>query len=555
MNRTSQTHPLRIDSFPLHAGRVGLTFCPGKLQPEALTGGWARCLEADLDVISDFGADTLITLMEHSELTQLNVSELQRAASMRMPLWLHLPFPDGDVPDYHWLKQWQVIRLVLAKKLLEGKNIVIHCKGGLGRTGLVAGLLLKDAGLSAAEAVSLVRGCRPGTIENTGQERFVHAYAPEFEVTSGSVYNALGLLAGMAGDALGYEVEFDQLSTIKQRFGEGGLTVAKANMNGYIVVSDDTQMTLATLAAMIDGGQPESLVSARGLLPHVLRAYVAWYQLQTGAVVTEAGPALQALVRQRFMRASRAPGNTCMAALEAVVQGHQGAAINSSKGCGTIMRVLPVAWLADAREAEALAYHASALTHGHPMGWLPSMLFVRVIRQLVNTKGSLQSILEQFLQDKPFDKELMPFVRGALSEDPIRAQGWQGWVADEALGIALWAARQAEGRGVAAAMEAAANHDGDSDSTASLAGQLAALREDFDSELIRFVTQLDAFESAMSLLALYWGAESSMVSAAASEVSEYRRQSSVFNARYSKKLPLAIIKGNGKRAELAAIKR
>ena len=64
--RTSLSHPLQIATVkaPGIPGAIGITFCPGKKQPNAATGAWDRDLGLDLDAIRVWGAATIITLIE-----------------------------------------------------------------------------------------------------------------------------------------------------------------------------------------------------------------------------------------------------------------------------------------------------------------------------------------------------------------------------------------------------------------------------------------------------------------------------------------------------------
>ncbi|MFW6094150.1 MAG: hypothetical protein ACODAC_09270 [Pseudomonadota bacterium] len=57
--RTSATHPLDIATVttPL-GGRLGMTLCPGKRDPAAMTGAWHRHLVTDLQAMIDWGAST-----------------------------------------------------------------------------------------------------------------------------------------------------------------------------------------------------------------------------------------------------------------------------------------------------------------------------------------------------------------------------------------------------------------------------------------------------------------------------------------------------------------
>jgi ADP-ribosyl-[dinitrogen reductase] hydrolase len=123
-------------------GQIGITFCPGKKQPSAMTGGWDRDLGLDLDAVRDFSAAALLTLLEPHEMRLLGVEALGEQTALRHIDWLHLPIRDGSVPGHEFEQAWQTVGPGLRARLRAGFNIVIHCKGGLGRAGMIAARLL-----------------------------------------------------------------------------------------------------------------------------------------------------------------------------------------------------------------------------------------------------------------------------------------------------------------------------------------------------------------------------------------------------------------------------
>lgn len=178
--RTSQTHPLQIAEVrasPSH-GRIGITFCPGKHDPFAHTGAWKRDLATDLDAIAAWGARLVLTLVETAELKALKVPDLGREVESRGIEWRHLPIADYSIPDeafeQEWLTQGQAIR----EMLRNGGDLLVHCKGGLGRAGMMAARLLVELGWEPEDAIKSVRRARKGAIETASQLALVRRTRP-----------------------------------------------------------------------------------------------------------------------------------------------------------------------------------------------------------------------------------------------------------------------------------------------------------------------------------------------------------------------------------------
>lgn len=172
--RTSKSHPLQIARLLTPSGGdIGLTFCPGKSDPAAMTGAWRRDLNADLRAIRDWPAGRLVTLMETHELEQLRVPQLGEKAKAMSLDWAHLPIRDVSIPDREFEERWPSMAGQIEADLAAGVNVVIHCRGGLGRTGLVAGMLLVGMGVTPLEALERVRSVRSGAVETSEQERYL----------------------------------------------------------------------------------------------------------------------------------------------------------------------------------------------------------------------------------------------------------------------------------------------------------------------------------------------------------------------------------------------
>lgn len=168
------TAGLALLSVPDARGCLILTACPGGWGAAA----WSRpALAADLATIRRAGAGLLVTLMEAGELAAAGLPPAAFAdgcAALGMA-WLHLPIRDMDVPDQSFEQSWQAAGTAIRSQLGSGSAVAIHCRAGLGRTGMIAARLLMEAGMPARPAIAAVRGVRPGAIETTAQEAYLAA--------------------------------------------------------------------------------------------------------------------------------------------------------------------------------------------------------------------------------------------------------------------------------------------------------------------------------------------------------------------------------------------
>ncbi len=175
---TSATHPLRVDWLPTDLpGRIGMTLCPGKRSASRYTGGrWERDLGADLDALrTTWDCDVLVSLIRDEELDQYEVPDLYpQARGRELEVW-RFPIRDVSVPDS------DAGLLALVARILRtaegGRTVVIHCIGGLGRTGLVAGCVLVALGHPPGEALDVLHRIRsPHCPETRAQEDIIRRF-------------------------------------------------------------------------------------------------------------------------------------------------------------------------------------------------------------------------------------------------------------------------------------------------------------------------------------------------------------------------------------------
>ncbi|MFC4636885.1 cyclin-dependent kinase inhibitor 3 family protein [Deinococcus hohokamensis] len=172
--------PLRVDWVPtaLWPGRLGLTFAPGKQGPSVYQPGvtHARDLQADMQTLMFEGAHVIAPLIEPFEYGILGIERYDEVAGASGLSVAAYPIPDGRAPVDS--AGFGAYLEGLLEHLLNGQVVVVHCRGGLGRAGLVAACLLVQMGLDPDASIRLVRHTRsPHAIETAEQEAFVQHFA------------------------------------------------------------------------------------------------------------------------------------------------------------------------------------------------------------------------------------------------------------------------------------------------------------------------------------------------------------------------------------------
>ena len=299
------------------------------------------------------------------------------------------------------------------------------------------------------------------------------------------------LLAGAAGDALGAAIEFWSLNDIRQHFGSTGVSEFIPAYGRLGAITDDTQMTLFSADGLLRGLIRYRLRGEANIAAIVDRAYQRWLLTQGSTNHHLPSPldddSTEWLYQHEALHHCRAPGMTCLSALRAKTA-YGDKAENGSKGCGGVMRVAPVGLYGahrlpqaeNKREVFRLGCAVGGLTHGHPTGQVASGALAVIISELVRgatLPGAITDSMELARTD-PRSEETVNAMSTAMAladtepnaDAAIQTLG-DGWIAEEALAIALYACLRAST--LEQAVIEAANHGGDSDSTAAIAGHIA----------------------------------------------------------------------------------
>ncbi len=182
--RTSLTHPLRVDWVDLSSvpdlasatGRLGMTFLPGK-KDQGVAGLHWRDLVLDAERLQiDHGTTHFVLLVEDHELVATRVPDFVEVLQNHRIDVTRYPIEDQGVPRS--VEATRDLTASIASWVRDGQRVVVACRGGLGRTGTIVALVLRNGGLDAEAAMALTRCTRKKTIENETQEAYVRTWIP-----------------------------------------------------------------------------------------------------------------------------------------------------------------------------------------------------------------------------------------------------------------------------------------------------------------------------------------------------------------------------------------
>lgn len=289
-----------------------------------------------------------------------------------------------------------------------------------------------------------------------------------------------GLYGQAVADAVGNHFEFKNGIDYSD-------VISYANRVDKLIISDDTQMAIAGFEAIANidwsdlyydpwGADVGEIVDQA--ITQFGKSYIKWYDTQQKKFNTRIKK-IKSVWDLKSMWSIQAPGNTCLSALRTLKDG--GIVENDSNGCGSVMRLLPLAQLIVVEDlditpydAKRLARRSGGITHKHAENGTAIELFMDFVRY---------GIFEGIDYSKWDECEM-------LQHPYIDAIG-EGWTALECVKMAIWAYHKANDFDDLLGLSIA--HDGDSDSVAAIAGAFWGLAGKEVPE--KYISKLDALDA------------------------------------------------------------
>jgi protein-tyrosine phosphatase len=145
-----------------NSGSIGLCRLPGR----------TNALETDVGEIQKWQASHVVSLNEASEMQKHGAKDLSQLLRARQIGWWHFPIVDYGVPEIAVEAEWPKLSSDIKQALSARQNVLLHCYGGIGRSGMVALRLMIELGEEPEAALMRLRDVRPGAVETEAQMKW-----------------------------------------------------------------------------------------------------------------------------------------------------------------------------------------------------------------------------------------------------------------------------------------------------------------------------------------------------------------------------------------------
>ena len=140
------------------------------------SGEWLR---EDAQYYHTMGVDLVISMLEQDEAAELSLQEEGRVCSDNHMDFLNFPIPDRCLPDRDDFKE---LISIVRSRLEKNEVIAVHCRAGIGRSGMLVCVVLAGFIGSALKAIEVVSRARRVEVPDTPEQRaFIESVVADLE--------------------------------------------------------------------------------------------------------------------------------------------------------------------------------------------------------------------------------------------------------------------------------------------------------------------------------------------------------------------------------------
>ena len=129
------------------------------------------------EAIAALGTTHLVSLLAPGEASELGLQDEAALCASQGMRFINFPIEDMTLPSN--LESYVAFTTDLHRNVSQGNQVVVHCRAGIGRSGITACAVLMHEGIPAGESIDAVTQARGVQIPDTDeQRRFIHQLEP-----------------------------------------------------------------------------------------------------------------------------------------------------------------------------------------------------------------------------------------------------------------------------------------------------------------------------------------------------------------------------------------
>lgn len=131
------------------------------IMAKPVSGEW---IAEEFAGLKGLGVNIIVSLLEYDEASEVGLSGEKEHCENSQIGFIQFPIVDRGLPDRDEARK--LVKSLYAQ-ILDGKHVVVHCRIGIGRAGIITGAILKEGRKTAAQAIQMISGARRVQVPDT----------------------------------------------------------------------------------------------------------------------------------------------------------------------------------------------------------------------------------------------------------------------------------------------------------------------------------------------------------------------------------------------------
>lgn len=128
-------------------------------------------LEEDIIHFKNQNVTTLVSLLTQNETFELELEKEKELCEKHSIHFISFPLKDRSVPSETQTSKLKELARELAQKISQNQKVIVHCRGGIGRAGMICAAILIEQGVRKDKVIEKISTARGVSIPDTEEQK------------------------------------------------------------------------------------------------------------------------------------------------------------------------------------------------------------------------------------------------------------------------------------------------------------------------------------------------------------------------------------------------